>query len=118
MLRLLQWLRAGRLVTTFARALVQMPEAAPQRFDFLLVGVFLPFSQFEGFKHFLHVVQRVSERINDPVDLFNRLLHRCGRSGNPIPHGLGRRGEDLRFLNREIRHRKLLDGNRFLKGRF
>ena len=55
---------------------VQLMQAAPKRFDFLLVGVLLPFGQLERFQHLLHVVQSSAKGLDDLVDLPNRLLNR------------------------------------------
>ena len=64
---------------------VQLPQAAAQGFDFLLIGRLLPLGQFEGFQHFLHVVQGAAERLDDVVDLFDRFLDSHGLRGLPLP---------------------------------
>ncbi len=64
---------------------VQLPQAAAQGFDFLLVGCLLPLGQFEGFQHFLHVVQGASERLDDMVDFLDRFLDSHWLRGLPLP---------------------------------
>jgi hypothetical protein len=62
------------MLSTFAGP-VQLPQAAAKRFDLLLAGVLLPLGQFQGLQHFLHVVKRAAERLDDVVDRFDRLLN-------------------------------------------
>ena len=65
------------MVSAFARP-VELPQAPAQGFDLLLVGVFLALGQLKCLEDLLHVVQRVPQRVDDVIDLFNRPLHRRG----------------------------------------
>ena len=60
---------------------VQLAQAAAQCLDLLLVSVLLPLGQFHRFQHFLHILQGLSQRLDDVVDLFNRLLNGRWRRG-------------------------------------
>jgi hypothetical protein len=53
---------------------VQMAQAAPKRFDFLLVSDLLPLGQLQGLQHFIHLFQGAAEGLNDMVDLLDGLL--------------------------------------------
>ena len=64
---------------------VQLPQAAAQGFDLLLVGYLLPLGQFEGFEHCLHLVQRGSKHLDDVVDLFDRFLDSHRLCGSQLP---------------------------------
>ena len=82
---------------------VELPQAAAEGFDLLLIGVLLPLGQFQRFQYLLHVVQGVAERVNNVIDLLNGLLN-AGQSGRRwLPTG----GWDDGFL---------FDGRRFSGG--
>ena len=61
-----------------------MPQGAPQRLDLLFVRALLPLGQLQGLQHFVHVIQRVSQRVADLVNFFNRLLNRRRRRRSPL----------------------------------
>jgi len=43
----------------------------------LLVGVFLPFRQFQGLENFFHVIESPAEGFNDLTDLVDGFLNRA-----------------------------------------
>ena len=63
--------------------LVQLAQAAAKCFDLLLVGNLLSLGQLERFQYFFHVIQRPTERLDDLVDLLDRLLN--ARQGRRLP---------------------------------
>jgi len=54
---------------------IQLAKAAAECFDLLLVGDLLPLGQLERFQYFLHVIQSPAERLDDLIDLLDRLLN-------------------------------------------
>jgi hypothetical protein len=70
--------RAGsvprRMLSAFPRA-VELVQAATKRFDFVLVHDLLTLGQFQRLQHFLHVLQCSPKRLDNAVDLFDRLLN-------------------------------------------
>ena len=55
---------------------MQLAQAAAKSLDLLLVSDLLALGQLQRLQHFLHVIQCSAERLDDPVDLFDRLLNR------------------------------------------
>lgn len=47
-------------------------QRAAQRFNFPFVSEFLAFGQFDKFKHFLHLVERLFEQFHNLCHFFNR----------------------------------------------
>jgi len=76
---------------------LEMPQRTPERLNFLFVGVFLALSELQGLEHFFHVVESLSQRVDDLVDFIDRLLNGSRRCGLTWPNGFGRRG---RLVNR------------------
>jgi hypothetical protein len=64
----------------FARTL-HLPQRAPQRFDFALVGVLLPFCNLKNLQDLLHVIEALAQRPDNVVNFVNCLLNRFSRSG-------------------------------------
>ncbi|SPE59034.1 hypothetical protein SBV1_2980008 [Verrucomicrobia bacterium] len=80
---------------------VQLPDRAPQGFDFPFVGVFLALGQFERFKHFFHVVEGFAQGHEDLVDLVDGLLN--GRRRGRLGRGESSLGAG-RLLSPGLRH--------------
>src|SRR5215472_12045459 len=59
----------------FARP-VQVTKRALQIMNLALVINLLPLGQFECFKHFLHLIERLFELFNDPIDLLDGIRNR------------------------------------------
>ena len=72
-----------QMVSAFPRP-VQLAQAAAKRFELLLVGGLLPLGQFQRFQHFFHAPERSLKRLDDVVDLLDRLLNGGGCRGLPI----------------------------------
>jgi hypothetical protein len=68
----------------FARTL-HLAQRAPQRFDFALVGVLLPFRKLKNLQDLLHLIEGLPKRPNDVVNLVNRFLNRLRRSRLALP---------------------------------
>lgn len=63
-----------RIVSAFPWPM-QLVQAAAKGFDLVLVGDLLAFGQLQRFQHLLHVVQCSAERLNNLVDVLDRLLN-------------------------------------------
>ncbi len=70
---------------------MQLPQRALQRLDFALVINFLALGQLEGFQHFLHLIQRLLQLLDNAGDLLDGLADRRGfrRSGFGPAFGFG-----------------------------
>jgi len=70
----------GRSFRLFGPRPMNSLQRAAQRFDFPFVGEFLALGQFDQFKHFLHLIERLFERFDYLRYFFNCLAD--GRSGS------------------------------------
>jgi hypothetical protein len=50
---------------------MQLPQRSLQRFDFALVINFLTLGQFQSFQNFFHLIERMSQLINDFIHLLD-----------------------------------------------
>jgi|GEM_PF-3121673 len=50
-----------------------MAQAAAKGFNFLFVGGLLPFGEFQGLQHILHIAECTAEGLDDLVDVFDGL---------------------------------------------
>ena len=66
---------------------LQLTQGPPQRFDFLIVHALLALGQLQTFQHFVHVIECFPERVDDLVNLFDRLLNRRRRRRTPLGAG-------------------------------
>ena len=57
----------------FAGAL-ELAQGAPERLDFVFVGIFLALGYFKSLKHLLHLVERLAQSLNRLIDLFDGTL--------------------------------------------
>ena len=60
---------------------IDLAQGAPQRIDFVFVGVFLAFRQFQRLQNFFHVIKRLAKFLDDVVDLINGAANIGGRGG-------------------------------------
>ncbi len=86
-------------MATLTGALVQLPQGAPQRVNFPLVGAGLSLNEFKRLEHLLHFLQALAEHFDDMIDVIQRILDI--RNGGGFG-GLGRHRRGF------IRERKLL----------
>src|SRR4051812_4321781 len=70
------------LAATITRTL-ELAKGTTKRFYFPLVTVFLALGQLESFKHFFHFIERLAQRLNNLVYLFDSLLNCRWRSRDP-----------------------------------
>jgi hypothetical protein len=84
-----------RMATAAFTGALHLLEHSPQGINFLLVGSLLALGKFQGLEHFIHVLERLPEVIDDLVHQFDGLMH-CGRRrGDPF----ARRFRRARFLD-------------------
>jgi hypothetical protein len=72
------------LAAALARSL-QVPQRAPQRIDFVLVGIGLTFEGFNRFQHLFHILEGIAQGRDHLVDLFDGLLDARRRGRLPWP---------------------------------
>lgn len=58
---------------------VQLAQGALQRLNFTLIRVLLPLRHFQDFKHFLHVLKRSLQILDDLVHSLEGFAHACRR---------------------------------------
>ena len=64
----------------FTARLMNSAHRQAQRFNFPLVSELLALGHFDEFEHFLHLVERLFQRLNNLCHLFNRLADGGSRS--------------------------------------
>jgi hypothetical protein len=70
---------------------VELAQGAAERLDLVFVGILLPLGQFERLENFFHLVERLAERLENLIDLFDGLFDRRRRSPLRL-EGQGGRG--------------------------